>query len=247
MPSDTNIFTLLRDSNNVQFNLVHEQALHLWIMNSTRGRLQVSYDQMLRIRDQIHNYPDNLRWKMDIGRHWEIQRNGDTLVVVEWNGNDQPSHSGIRPWIIIAGPGTGTGTGMDDFESEEIPDVQETVELSFGPLPSIGNSPIDIVQVKDCAGMKFKPSWRKGRSAMKLKDFLRGQMVPLHRRDSSFVLCLSDKFSRHVLAVHVEALAEDGTGTWNVSADFFPRDDMPVTKVVLGKTLNRSTHTSCNT
>lgn len=241
MPSD-NEFTLLKDSSNVQFNLVHEQALHLWIMNSTRGRLQVSYDQMLRIRDQILNYPDNLQWKMDIGRHWEIQRNGETLVLVEGNDYHQPSHPGILPWIIIAGP----GPDMDDFLPDKIPDVQETVELSFGPLPNIENSTIDIVLVKDCAGIKFKPSWRKGRSAIKLKDFLRGQTVPLHRRDYSIVLCLSDDSSRHALAVHVEATTEDGTGKWIVSADFFPRDDLPVTKVVLGKTLNRSTRTSYN-
>lgn len=244
MPFD-NKFTLFRDSENVQFNLVQEQALHLWIMKTTMGRLQVSYDQMLRIRDQIQNYPNNLQWTMDLGRHWEIQRNGDTMVVIKGNDRDQPSDSGTLPWIIIAGP----GTCIEDFEPRETVDDQEMVELCFGPLPiNEENFTINIVRVKDCPGIKFTPSWRQGRSAIKLKDFLRGQSVPLHRRDDSVVLCLSDgESSRHALAVLVEDPIEDGSSKWIVSANFCPRDDLPVTKVVLGKTLNHSIHTPYKT
>lgn len=241
MISDTK-FILQRDSTNEQFDLVQENALHLWIMKTTLGKLQVSYDQMLRIRDQIQNYPDNLQWKMDLGSHWEIRRNGDTLVVVEGNEKDQPSKSGILPWIVIAGP----GIDMNDYE--DVSDVQETVELRFGPLPNnLGHSTVHVVQVKDCAGMQFTPPWRIGRSAMKLKDFLRGQKVPLHRRDESIVLCLSDDdSSRHALAVHIEGPTEDSSGTWIVNSNFCPRDDLPITKVVLGKTPKHPTLTPHN-
>jgi hypothetical protein len=234
-------FILRRDSGNVQFDIVHEQALHMWITKTTLGKMQVSYDQMLRIRDQIQNYPDNLQWKMDLGRHWEIQRNGDSLMVVTGKERVQTSNSRTLPWILIACP----ESDMNDFESKEMLDVQETVELCFGPMSNkFGNFTLDIIQVKDCAGMKFTPSWRQGRSAMKLKDFLRGQHVQLHRRDDSIALCLLDSDSlRHVLAVHVEDAAEDGAGKWIVSADYLPRDDLPVTKVVLGKSTKSSTHT----
>ena len=240
MSSDTK-FILRRDSGNVQFDIVHEQALHAWITKTTLGRMQVSYDQMLRIRDQIQNYPDNFQWKMDLGRHWEIQRNGDTLEVVKGKERVQTSSSRALPGILFAGP----ASDMNGFNSKDIFDGQETVELCFGSLPNnVGNSTIDIVHVKDCAGMKFTPSWRQGRSAMKLKDFLRGQHVPIHRRDDSIALCLSDSDSlRHVLAVHIEDSAEGGAGKWIVSANYSPRDDLPVTKVVLGKTIKRSTHT----
>lgn len=228
----------------MQFNLVQEQALHLWILKTTLGRLQISYDQMIRIRDQIRNHPNNLKWTMDLGRHWEIQRIGDTLVVIRGNEIDQSSNSGTLPWIIIAGP----GTCIEDFESREALDNQEMVELSFGPFPkNVENFTIDIVRVKDCPGLKFTPSWRQGRSAIKLKDFLRGQSIPLHRRDDSVVLCLSDgESSRHALAVLVENPIEDGSSKWIVSANFCPRDELPVTKVVLGKILNRSIHSLYN-
>ena len=93
------------------------------------------------------------------------------------------------------------------------------------------NSTMNIKQVKDCGNIKFTPPWRKGRSAIKIKEFLRGQKVPLHLRDESIVLCLTDNdtLAQHALAVYL-----DDTG-WIVNAIFCPQDDLPVTKVVLGK------------
>jgi hypothetical protein len=229
MPSDSS-FVLPNDSHS-QFDLALEQALHFWIMKISAGKLQVSYDQMLRIRDQIQNSPENRQWKMDLGRYWEIHRNGNTLAVFRGNKNNQPSTADIPPWIII-----------DGNESEaNIPDIQETAELNFGPLPNnMGHSSIMVVQAKECSGMYFTPSWRKGRRAIKIKDFLRGQKVPLHRRYESTVLCLSGDFSRHALAVHVEDTVEVGIGTWCVDANFLPQNDLPITTVVLGKTVKLS-------
>ena len=112
----------------MQFDIVHEQALHAWITKTTLGRMQVSYDQMLRIRDQIQNYPDNFQWKMDLGRHWEIQRNGDTLEVVKGKERVQTSSSRALPGILFAGP----ASDMNGFNSKDIFDGQETVELCFG-------------------------------------------------------------------------------------------------------------------
>jgi len=77
---------------------------------------------------------------------------------------------------------------------------------------------------------------RKGRSAIKIKEFLRGQKVPLHRRDDAIILCLSVDSARHALAVYLEGTGDDGGGRWIVNAEFSPQDAVPVTNVVLGRT-----------
>ncbi|KAL7539993.1 hypothetical protein ACHAXR_009779 [Thalassiosira sp. AJA248-18] len=228
MPS-TSSFLLPRDSRS-EFDLVTVEALHLWIMKETNRGLQLSYDQMLRIRDQIHNYPDRLQWTLDVGSCWKLRRNGDTLALLQGEENTHVTvDSGITledtlPWKIIR-------------HSEAAESIANAHELSVGLLPrSAEHGDIMLQQVKDCGNIKFTPPWRKGRSAIKIKEFLRGQKVPLHCRDEAIVLCLSDNSSSHALAVYLDGTGDDGRGRWVVNADFSPKDDLPATKVVLGKT-----------
>jgi len=212
MPSSSSSF-LLKDT---QFDLVQEEALHLWIKEVTNMELQVSYDQMIRIRDQIFNHPDRLQWTLDVGSSWKIKRNGDTLTVFKENENRHSDDDNLS-WMIIDSPYT-----------DNIADLHE---LCFSSLPD--SYTLDIKQVKDCVHAKFTPPWR--RSAIKIKEFLRGQKVPLHLRDDVNVLCLAvdDDSSTQVLAVDLE-----GNG-WIVNADFCPQDGLPATTTVqLQKTTN---------
>ena len=213
MPSNSSSF-LLKDT---QFDLVQEEALHLWIKEVTNMELQVSYDQMVRIRDQIHDHPDRLQWTLDVGSSWKIKRNGDTLVVFREN-EDRHSDDDDLSWMIINGQNT-----------DNISDLHE---LCFSSLPD--SYTLDIKQVKDCVHTKFTPPWR--RSAIKIKEFLRGQKVPLHLRDQVNVLCLTvedDDLSTQVLAVYLE-----GNG-WIVDANFCPQDGLPATTTIqLQKTTN---------
>jgi len=211
MPSSSSSF-LLKD---IQFDLVQEEALHLWIKEVTNMELQVSYDQMIRIRDQIFNHPDRLQWTLDVGSSWKIKRNGDTLGVFREN-KDKHSDDDDLSWMIIDSQNTSNISGLH--------------ELYFGSLP--GSYTLHIKQVKDCAHTKFTPPWR--RSAIKIKEFLRGQKVPLHLRDDVNVLCLAvdDDSSTQVLAVYLE-----GTG-WIVNADFSPQDGLQTTTVQLQNTTN---------
>ena len=208
-----------------------EEALHSWIVEETNRDLQLSYDQMLRIRDQIYNHPERLQWTLDVGNNWTLQRNGDALAV--FKGEAKMSQApNAPPWKILTGLGASS-------ESEQGQDsVFDAVELCFGALPE--HYSLQIKQVKECTGIKFTPLWRKGRSAIKIKEFLRGQKVPLHLRDEASVLCLSDDSSRHALAVHLESTEKDGAGKWMVNANFCPQDDLPVTTVVLGKATHKS-------
>lgn len=223
MPSSSSSFLLQRGT---QFDVVQEEALYLWMKGLTNNRLQISYDQMLRIRDQINDHPDRLQWTLDVGQSWKIRRNGDTLAVLEESTANAPisSDKAALFWVII--------TGSDYRYMENISDTQE---LSFDSLPD--KFTMDIKQVKDCRGIKFTPPWRKGRSAIKIKEFLRGQKVPLHLRDTANVLCLSDNSTtKHALAVYIEG---EGIG-WIVNANFCPQDDSPKTTVVLGKISHQS-------
>lgn len=206
----------------LHYDLVQEEALHSWMTELSNRELQVSYDKMLLIRDQIQNHPDRLQWSLDLGDNWRLKRNGNTLVIFKGDEWNQPPNAAINPWMIVAGPETDT----TNIESGL------THELCFGCLPkNVKSSTFKIEQVKECEGVSFIPPWRKGRSAMKLREFLRGQNVPLHQRDEAIVLCLSDGSTKHALAVYLEDANE-----WIVNANFCPQDDLSVTKVVLWKT-----------
>ena len=211
IPSNSSSF-LLKDT---QFDLVQEEALHLWMKEITNMELQISYDQMVRIRDQIHNHPDRLQWTLDVGSSWKIKRNGDTLVVFREN-EDSHSDDDDLSWMII--------------NSQDTVNIPDLYELCFGLLPD--SYTLHIKQVKDCVQTKFTPPWR--RSAIKIKEFLRGQKVPLHLRDKVNVLCLAvdDDSSTQALAVYLE-----GTG-WIVNADFSPQGGLQKTTVQLQNTTN---------
>ena len=206
----------------LHYDLVQEEALHSWITELSNRELQVSYDKMLLVRNQIQNHPDRPQWSLDLGNNWRLKRNGNTLIIFKGDEWNQPSNTTINPWMIVAGPEADTTYIESGL----------THELSFGSLPkNVESSTFKIEQVKECEGITFIPPWRKGHGAMKLKEFLRGQKVPLHRRDEAIVLSLSDGSSKHALAIYLE-----DTDEWIVNANFCPQDDLPVTKVVLWKT-----------
>jgi len=220
MPSNST-FTL---KSNTEYDLAQEEALHSWMIDQSNQELQVSYDKMLKIRDQIQNHHDRLQWKMDMGDKWTLSRNGCILVISKGVWRDQPSSSDVNPWFVCVGH---DAADMSHLEYEP------TDKLHFACwLPTtVETSTMKIEQAKDCIGVTFLPPWRKEKSELKLKDFLRGQRVPLHRRNESNILCFSDNTGkRHALAVHLE-----NTDEWIVNANYCPRDDLPITKILLWK------------
>jgi tRNA(Ile)-lysidine synthetase-like protein len=221
MPSSST-FTL---NSNTEYDLVQEEAMHTWMIDQSNNELQVSYDKMRKIRDQIQNHHDRRQWEMDMGDNWTLSRNGRAFVISKGDGQYQPSsNSAVNPWFVcVVGP---DGADMSH-------EYEPTNKLHFACwLPtSVDVSTIKIDKAKDCTGVTFLPPWRNKRSEIKLKDFLRGQRVPLHRRNESNILCFSDNTGkRHALAVHLE-----NTDEWIVNANFCPRDDLPITKIVLWK------------
>lgn len=205
MPSNSTFFL----TSNTEFDLAQEESLHTWMIDQSQRELHVSYDKMLKIRDQIRNHSDRLQWKMDMGDNWTLSRNGCILVISKGDWRDQPSNSDVNPWFVCVGH---DATDMSHLECDP------TDKLHFACwLPtSVETSTIKIEQAKDCIGVTFLPPWRKEKSELKLKDFLRGQRVPLHRRNESNILCFSDNTGkRHALAVHLE-----NTDEWIMNANF---------------------------
>lgn len=227
-------FLLPNDSHTL--TIVEQEALHLWVARATQRQLILSYDQMQRIRKQIENFPNRLQWTLDVGDCWNIRRNGKALAVsntVYEDGKEQitdarsAEEETLIPWKIVT-PDSYPETNNDPHEMICVH------ELRFSNLPhgpDISN--IVIKCVKDVSNTVFIPPWRKGRSAIEVREFLRGQKVPLHCRDDSFVLCYSDESSIHALAVYLE-----NTNRWVVHSDF-SHEKGAFIKVMLGKKFNR--------
>jgi len=76
----------------------------------------------------------------------------------------------------------------------------------------------------------FVPSWHKGRSPTKLRQFLRGQDVPLEQREDIRVVVLgngnNDSSSCAVVAVEVN-------NEWMIHADYQPPSDESCTAHLL--------------
>ena len=196
----------------------------------------MSYEQMRRIRTQVLCYPQRLRWTLDVGNFWKVRRNGDSLLVFKEDQNGR-AHSLASeesiPWVIFRTEPETHAMSTDD----DLTDVAtDTMELCFDALPACSeNSRLVTKRVKDIGNVTFVPPWRKGKSAIKVKEFLRGQKVPLQYRDDAVVLCLSCESSIQVLAVYVEGDGESRDGHWVVHADFQHQQGLPVVKVILRK------------
>ena len=210
------------------FDIVQQQAIHIWTSKRTNNELILSYDHMQQIKAQFEMYPTRLQWIMDVGDGWSIKRNGKALTVSttakmctdeHLNDNCLDADASI-PWLI----------GGPESNQQNIGKTKDLYEIQFDSLPVNTNmSQITIKRTKDVCNLTFVPPWRKGRSAVKIKEFLRGQKVPLHSRDDSLVLCYSDGHSDYALAVYLEE-----KGEWIVHSDF-EHDEGPVFKVVLTK------------
>lgn len=196
-----------------KFSIVQEKALHTWAESKSGGQLILSYEQLKRVCDQIFNYPLRKQWALDVGNKWTVKRNGELLLLEGGDsdndvGRDTTNHNGIS-WIL-------TGGRIDvDVDGPEVL-RKHIIRLS---LPDDNDKGSLIVKyVGGNERHKFVPPWREGRSPIKIKDFLRGQKVPLHKRETTPILCFADDTDT-VVAVYVED-GHDVNGGWVVHADF---------------------------
>lgn len=196
-------------------DLTDEEAIHRWITSRMydSGGGSISYDQLQRIYQQINMYPRNKEWTLDIGSGWRVSRVGNMLECS--SQNETATLIDLRgEWRII----------NDDIASKQIKEEKETLRIFTGDkLSGYRSSDFAIKAVEGHEQMTFTPSWRHGRSPTKVKEFLRGQKVPLHLRGIAPILCCDCEDLERIVAVYV---VEDGSrGKWMIDADFEARND----------------------
>jgi hypothetical protein len=235
MPSNSVFHLTILDST-ILFDLEREEALHLWLTRVTDNELQISYEQMKRIRHQLNEYPERLQWTIDVGNSWRVSRNGDILVVSNRHEDDNiqtTEKDNHIHWSVlrIENNDSSFSSSKQFTESEE-----NAVELRFRSLPPMSDhSSLEIKRVNDIDGnATFLPPWRAGRSPIKVREFLRGQRVPLHCRGESLVLCYTAEPSIRVRVCAVFVENEHSVGKWIVHSDFCSDDASPKTIIILG-------------
>ena len=190
-----------------KFTIVHEQAFHTWAEFQSGGKLMLSYEQVKRVTEQISLHPQKKKWTLHVGKNWNVRRNGDVLLI-EVNDADFAT--------TIGGNGNVKASwklSQDKKDIEEADVIGEyTIQLLVPPATQIND--LELRHVGGNQSNTFVPPWRKGRNPIKIKDFLRGQKVPLHNREGTPILCLGDV----VLGVYIEEGNSRG-GRWIIHAD----------------------------
>ena len=208
--------------NRREIGMLEEQALHLWVTRQTKGALSMPYSRLKAICQQIKQYPERTQWKMNIGYGWDITRNGEILFLSK-NGetihgnSEEKNYNDNNHWKIHK-------KEIDEYNGDDNSEVHfVTITLSNDLLKAVETGYHDFVvkTVADNELLTFLPPWRSSTSKPKrIKEFLRGQKIPLHRRNEIPLLCLHNDNSNHddhIVAVYLDNKEE---GTWVVNTKF---------------------------
>lgn len=215
MPSQTEFW--LPNEKVACFDLICEEAFYRLVTQLTDGELQLSYDQINRVKYQIENYPDRLQWTIDVGGLWSVQRKGNVLKLL--HGNENITHP--VPWSIV------------ETKAVLYEEAGSTNRLFFSVPSSLENSTFVLKRVKDVGNVDFLPPWKKGRSPIKIKELLRGQKVPLHLREEAILLCLLTECEEKAIAIYLQANKEGQSDRWITHSDFIANKGSFVIKVTL--------------
>ena len=216
-PKDKNDGYFVLPAHRSGLTVVEEEALFKWVKSESNGSITLSYEKLKAICQQVSKYPDRQQWKINIGDHWTIARNGEILILLY----PSPRSSAIRNNELES---TNAGHSQNGWTL--------SVKDSITVCESDANNPcLEIVvptiaketdfSIKSVAGnesLRFLPPWRHGKSEMKIKEFLRGQKVPLHRRGEAVILCVKVDGEERIVAVCIEAT--NGDARWITHADF---------------------------
>jgi hypothetical protein len=215
LPTTTTTTTTDVDNPEVVSSLVQSQALYEFISSQMRpSSPSLSYTQLQRVRSQLDDHPDNTDWTLQLGSNYDLVRRGAILTVQEKNGSESTTTpsliNGIElKWSIV---------NQDVLLSDDVDDNKANVSKSLLlALPNgwSNENTLKLANVGECHPLFFVPSWRKGRSPTKLRQFLRGQDVPLEQREDSRVVVLGKGNDTNCVAVEVN-------NEWMIHADYQP-------------------------
>lgn len=177
-----------------ELDLVGQEALYQWI-NSCLGEHTLTFLQLERIVDQLKGFPAKRRWSLDVSHGYTITRDGDILRVTNprTGGNENVASVETVEWCLV---------------KDDVVAGQKGLLIKVSSLSSDSLNFVKTI-VGDETLRVFRPPWRE--NPLKIKDFLRGQKVPLHRRSLAPVILNG----RSIVAVYVETSTK-----WVCSFDF---------------------------
>jgi tRNA(Ile)-lysidine synthetase-like protein len=173
-------------------NLVEKEALHRW---ATQQMVTLPYDQLQRICRQLQDYPTSQQWTLHVGSGWNVVRNGKAL--------DLQQHVELPAMNALDGQMLTWVIGPDGSSDDDLVLRMPSSDLQFS-LSTAGK----------VSRWLFTPSWRVEHRPIKLKDFLRGQKIPLHLREHIPIIYV--RGTATLVAVQVD------DAKWIVDAAFDP-------------------------
>jgi hypothetical protein len=199
------VFTL---PDNAELSAIEEETLFRWVGIASNSEATLSYEKLKTICQQIAAYPDRRQWKIGIGESWDVIRNGTVLMLVNTLCSEDKSMD--AGWTL----------SFNDIRNADTEQLSHHLSI-YAPIFSNCIEPKFVLdKVRENESLKFLPSWRKGSSEIKIKEFLRGQKVPLHRREEATILCIRIDNALKVVAVFVESDAKGGSGRWVIHSNF---------------------------
>ena len=189
---------LLPDSS---MDLVAREALYQWIADAMASKNQISYDVMKHVRSQINEYPNRRRWTLELGKGNFLLRKGDALEIEHQSQQLQTMNSPEKE-----DNDTKEVSWISTFKANPI--ISEAARSEYLVIKVDEQSMDGSSFFKTTAGQnhnrwKFTPSWRKGHSPTKLGSFLRGQKIPLHKRDATPIIYFKSSSSESCSLVAV--------------------------------------------
>ena len=191
--------------------LIFSQALFQWISEEMKRRgFLLNYETLERLIHQIVAYPDRLQWTFELGHGWAVTREGKVLRLHDTGrsnstGYDVPGdNEGGATWKWSMATTDATHHNKTDSEGETISMLISPDELSsdlsfFSTTVGRAKRSLDGSSHLQSTSPRFTPSWRN--SPIKLRQFLRAQDVPLHRRDNVPILIMESNNCREIVAV----------------------------------------------
>lgn len=208
--------------------LVQSQTLYQWITKSVQG---VSYETLQRVLDQLRNHPQRQEWIMEVGQGWSVQRRGAVLrmlgptltfdqemidrpTVIEWS------------WSLVVSDNNGSTTPSDNgpnnfrwSSSTSNPLILCVSSDWVDQTLNFYQTTLAEYEATKVNAITFRPPWKL--STVKLRQFLRGQGVPLHQRDDTPLL-----IAKHsIVAVQIR---NENRQEWVVHGDFYCKENVSV-------------------
>ncbi|KAG7345760.1 tRNAIle-lysidine synthetase [Nitzschia inconspicua] len=184
--------------------LVYSQALLRWMTQQMKALrrfgqddsdtdVMIPYETLQRVMKQLQQYPDRKQWELELGGNYSLVRQGETLRVECSSFSESIGYlKGKRKenaWKWTVAPDTTTATTVSS--NLDSVDVFLSRGMVHGDLSFYSTTLAEATSNNEPGDDRAKsltlvPPWRN--SPVKIRQFLRGQDVPVHERDNTSIL-----------------------------------------------------------